>query len=584
MALKNVQHFFVLMLENRSFDHLFGLSDIAGTSATTGEKVGIEGLSDKTLFLKNSSGESVQIDKNSLLARNRLRRDVPHEFEDVKRQLCGPRHDGPYSDESITMGGFIADRGGEDPDMEDAVRCVGPGHLRVFNALASEFVICDHWFSSVPGPTFPNRMFAHAATSGGIAGSPTTWQIVRHTVDGYDFRNGHIFGRLRQKGIPWEIFVHDRIENMSVLLDGISAAGVKEFSQFTWELNQDPFRPQYIFIEPRYDAIVGHYSRGNSMHPIGDMVKAELLVKDVYETIRAVPRVWERSALIVVFDEHGGFFDHVRPPKAPAPGDGSSNSAFDFERLGPRVPALIISPLIPRNLVDSRVYDHTSILRTVAQRFDLPPLTKRDASANSLEHLFSLDSARRDTPKRLPDPAWPPELVSRSFQRAIPEMAGDPTLLGASAGPFVLAAAAVKAELAGPDAWGAITDEVRALDGRSQEKIVDFVTGVREEAAATADARAPRAPRAPRSRDAGLGGMGEVSMFAPRSEILTPSDEVEERHAEAWRVGISRAELREIERSREEASKAGANPAAESSGNGDQGTSAAAGPSGDFPV
>ncbi|WP_437646576.1 alkaline phosphatase family protein [Sorangium sp. So ce362] len=541
MALNDVQHFFVLMLENRSFDHIFGLSGISGISATTGQRVSVDGLIGKRFFVKNRSGELVQIDENINRALNRLTRDIPHELGDVKRQLCGPSHHGPYSDRNITMDGFIADRDGTDPTMEDAVRCVGPGHLRVLTSLAKEFVVCDRWFSSVPGPTFPNRMFAHAATSGGIADSPGHGQIALRTIDGYDFRNGHIFGRLRQKRIPWTIFVHDRVENMSVLLDGISAFGaeMKEFSQFAWELQKRPFLPRYVFIEPRYDAILSDFSRGNSMHPISDMMSAEALVKDVYEAIRASPHVWQRSALIIVFDEHGGFFDHVPPPAAPAPEDGSASGAFDFKRLGPRVPAVIISPLIPKNRVDSTVYDHTSILKTLALRFGLAHLTKRDASANALEHLFTLSSARRDTPERLPDP-----LAPSPRSRSIPEIAAGAGHVGAAVGPFVLAAAAVNAELEGPDAWDSIKDEVRSLDGRSQNEVAHYVTRVRSDASVTVGATAPRGTR---SRGVDFGGMSDVSMFAARTEGFTRRDEVEERHAEAWRLGISQAELRAIE-------------------------------------
>src|SRR5687768_17162446 len=109
------------MLENRSLDHIFGLSGISGTSATTGQRVGVDGLIGKKFFVKNRSGELVQIDKNINRALNRLTRDIPHELGDVKRQLCGPSHHGPYSDRNITMDGFIADRDGTDPTMEDAV-------------------------------------------------------------------------------------------------------------------------------------------------------------------------------------------------------------------------------------------------------------------------------------------------------------------------------------------------------------------------------------------------------------------------------------------------------------------------------
>jgi phospholipase C len=134
-----------------------------------------------------------------------------------------------------------------------------------------------------------------------------------------------------------------------------------------------------------------------------------VLIKCVYESIRSSP-LWNDSLLIITWDEHGGFYDHVAPPAAVPPGDtvadpSHSQFGFVFDRYGPRVPALVISPRIPRNLIDHRVYDHTSILATLEARFGMPPLTQRDAAATSLLPLLSLPGPRNDAPEVLPDPA-----------------------------------------------------------------------------------------------------------------------------------------------------------------------------------
>jgi phospholipase C len=112
----------------------------------------------------------------------------------------------------------------------------------------------------------------------------------------------------------------------------------------------------------------------------------------------------------VTYDEHGGFFDHVSPPSAPAPGDAISDPDnnhhnFDFRQLGVRAPAIVVSPLIPRGVIDGTVYDHTSLLATLEQLFGLRPLTNRDASAATLTHLLSLAAPRTDAPISLPDAA-----------------------------------------------------------------------------------------------------------------------------------------------------------------------------------
>ena len=120
--------------------------------------------------------------------------------------------------------------------------------------------------------------------------------------------------------------------------------------------------------------------------------------KKVYETIRNSPH-WNESLLLVTYDEHGGFYDHVAPPTTTSPGDrimdnDNNHHNFDFTQLGIRVPAIAISPLIPRGMIDHAVYDHSSLLATVESVFGINPLTNRDKQANSLNHLLSLAAPR----------------------------------------------------------------------------------------------------------------------------------------------------------------------------------------------
>jgi phospholipase C len=148
---------------------------------------------------------------------------------------------------------------------------------------------------------------------------------------------------------------------------------------------------------------------GTSQHPLDDVTRGEALIKATYEAIRNSP-IWSSSLFVITWDEHGGFFDHVPPPPAVPPGDtapGSSYNlyAFSFNQYGPRVPAIVISPLIPRNLIDHRIYDHASIPATLEKCFGLSSMTDRDASANNLMSLVSLSNPRSDAPAVLPAPA-----------------------------------------------------------------------------------------------------------------------------------------------------------------------------------
>jgi phospholipase C len=144
-----------------------------------------------------------------------------------------------------------------------------------------------------------------------------------------------------------------------------------------------------------------------------DVYGGEKLIKTVYEAIRNSPQ-WDSSLLIIIYDEHGGFYDSVAPGTAPAPNDTNDNSpnklneyGFDFKQYGVRVPAVIVSPLIAKGMVDHTVYDHSSVLATVERLFSLQPLTQRDAKANDLRHLFSLFTPRTDCPTQLNNPVPP---------------------------------------------------------------------------------------------------------------------------------------------------------------------------------
>ena len=203
---------------------------------------------------------------------------------------------------------------------------------------------------------------------------------------------------------------------MIAALKGIRLDDVRHYSLFAADVAQPPFPYTYIFIEPSYD-VLNDYRNGSSQHPLADVTHGEGLIKSTYEAIRNSP-VWANSLLIVTWD--GGFFDHAIPPPARSPGDTTPDAkyntyGFTFERYGPRVPALVISPRIPKNLIDHRLYDHASIPATLESLFGLIPLTARDAAANRLDVLCTLGIPRNDAPQTLPSPATP-NLMAATLQ------------------------------------------------------------------------------------------------------------------------------------------------------------------------
>jgi phospholipase C len=422
---RRIEHVFVLALENRSFDHMFGFSGLAGVGVDGNPTTVIGADPTRDTNVNPVGGATVPVGTPADFQLKGIDKDPGHEFEDTLVSLCGAGavyNPVPGGYPPIDSSGFIQnyhDDGSATPQR--VMKCFTREQLPVLTKLAEEFAICDQWFSSLPGPTWPNRFFLIAASSGGLDGSPSTLDIVTATtVEGYRFSNGNIFDLLDDYCIEWKIFEGDEFP-VTFALSGMNLNALqgrfKDFEDFGSELQKSSFGAKFVFIEPKYGAHSfdvtgpGDFTCGNSMHPLDDVARGEKLVKTVYEAIRNSPH-WEQSLLIVTFDEHGGFYDHVAPPAAVPPGDTITASYvqhdFQYDQLGVRVPALVISPWIEKGLIDHACYDHSSVLASVERLFGLKNLTNRDKAANDVLHLLSLETPRADAPTALPDPARNP--------------------------------------------------------------------------------------------------------------------------------------------------------------------------------
>ena len=442
-----IKHVFVLVLENRSFDHMLGFADISGKDALTGLPTHVDDLTRGGPHANpdpNAGDRRVAASSPAAFSLAQTRADgthapdPAHEFDQVLLQLGGysrdgsgaiilpthpdPRGDYPAIHNSVFIASYLglANPRGIEPnttDPESIMRCFAPEQVPVLVALAKEFAVCDRWFSSVPGPTWPNRFFLHAASSGGLDDSPSGFQSATASLlDGYHFDNGTIYDRLENSHYDWKVFMGDEFPQVFAIR-GMTARRLeghfRRFGEFAAAVNDPEFSTPYVFIEPNYGNVLPttlkDFTGGDSQHPLDDITSGERLVKQVYETIRNSPH-WNESLLLVTYDEHGGFFDHVPPPRTASPGDSivcpeNNHHGFGFRQLGVRVPAIAISPLIPKNTVDHTTYDHSSLLATVESLFGLEPLTRRDAAASTLDHLLSLEAPRKDAPISLPDPA-----------------------------------------------------------------------------------------------------------------------------------------------------------------------------------
>lgn len=433
-----IEHVFVLMFENRSFDHMFGFSGISGVDIE-GAPTTIDGVTPGAATnVDPQSNATIAASPGADYALKGVDQDPGHEFVNTLMSLCGQGavYDPvPGGYPPIDNSGFISNYLLDPADATISDRSTTPDRimrcfdtekqLPVLYQLATEYAICDQWFSSLPGPTWPNRFFLLAASSGGLDGSPSPLDVVTSTtVEGYRFSNGTIFDLLDDKCIDWEIYEGDDFP-VSFAISGMTLNWLqgrfRSFGLLAADLLDPDFAPKFVFIEPKYGAHgfdvtgPGDFSCGNSMHPLDDVTRGEQLLKDTYEAIRNSPH-WETSLLIVCFDEHGGFYDHVAPPAGVAPGDSITESYvqnhFQFDQLGVRVPALVISPLVKRGVIDHTLYDHTSMLATVEKLFGLPSLTNRDKEANDFLHLLGLETPRADTPATLKPPAVNPHPLS----------------------------------------------------------------------------------------------------------------------------------------------------------------------------
>ncbi|MBV8753951.1 MAG: phosphoesterase [Hyphomicrobiales bacterium] len=397
--LSSIDHIVQLMLENRSFDMMLGFL-YSGNRSPTGQPY--EGLTGNESN-PDSSGHDVPVFKidNTLPHPYFMPGADPGEgFYNTNIQLFSTHSPAPGA--VPTNKGFVVNfqsaiaydqsQGYKDsiPGTlpSDIMGMYTPDMLPVMSKLARGYAVCDHWFASAPTQTLPNRCFAAAATSLGYLKNH------HHMV----FTTPSIFGRLSDANTDWAIFGYSGPPMTRQDFPDTKNADESHFGQFPDFKARASVGtlPAYTFLEPDFGA------HGNDQHPNYDVSHGEALIHDVYYALRNGP-AWNKTLLLITYDEHGGNYDHVAPPSNAVQPDDSPGEYdnFDFTRFGVRVPALLISPLIAPGTVfraQSGTIDHTSVLKTIEQRWKLPPLTARDKAAPGLGDVLTLSQPRTDDP------------------------------------------------------------------------------------------------------------------------------------------------------------------------------------------
>lgn len=386
----SIQHIIVLMLENRSFDHFLGaLPNVDGIDPQNPR------------FNLESPRSSTKYEQQSGAVR-KMKPDPPHETKNVLRQIDA----GPLGE----MGGFVYDFAVEKPGKpeayQQAMSYFDVGTLPAIHELAQNFCVIDSWFSSVPGPTWTNRFFVHSGTSQGWVEMPHFPDLNLHKYD-----QTTIYDRLNESKISWGIYAGD-IPQSLLLYNQRKKENRRYYhrlSQFYSDVADDASAfPTYVFIEPAYLPF-----GQNDQHPPHDVLKGDDLVATVYNALRANEELWASTLLIVTWDEHGGFYDHIYPPQATPP-DAKNQEGFDFTRFGVRVPTILISPWVAAGSVfrpEEGVLDHTSILKYLTRKFSLGPLLKRVANAADFEAAL-IDEANKGAPEKVGLESPPMEMTS----------------------------------------------------------------------------------------------------------------------------------------------------------------------------
>jgi phospholipase C len=345
---------FVALMENRSFDHLLGYRAF--------DDPRVEGLGTGAWLdqVANRLNDIPYPPFHLTDPYSRIDADPPHGRDAIETQL------GPRTGDAFAMKGFVESysKAKPPPPVSPAHPPPVMGHFTADEApitdfLARNFAICDHWHAALPAGTQPNRLMAMS----GFTTFDTNKVPMPHQELVYDWLN--------RNGIRWRVY-HSGIPFFALMLDRIDDILSGRFRPIA-HLRDDVFReppevfPQVAFLEPVYSD-APHVGPNTDDHsPAGIKGGQEFLLEAYRGVTRSTP-LWEQSVMIVTYDEHGGFFDHVSPPLIPTePPPGATYKRF--ESLGVRVPALVVSPFVTPGHVHHGVMDHTSILKFIGETF-----------------------------------------------------------------------------------------------------------------------------------------------------------------------------------------------------------------------
>lgn len=372
--LDKIKTIVVVMMENRSFDHMLGYrslpplsEDVDGQSADPQWKSKVANLDvDGTTTPPFLNTNPYSLPPGF---------DPPHQRSDVEKHL-GPINNGVYP-----MNGFVGTipaQVSSSPENRGLVMSYyGAKQAPMSDFLANNFTICDRWFSALPSGTQPNRLMAMS----GISVIDTNKTPLPNQELVYDW--------LDANNVSWRVY-HQGVPFFTMMLKWIPrilwSDHFRPFHEFEADMANTPpaQRPKVIFIEPAYGDCP-HLGRCTDDHAPSGISDGQEFLMQVYNAITASPSFWKSSLTIIGYDEHGGFFDHVSPPLIPTEPPPGIDYA-PFKSLGVRIPGYVISPFVKQGVVHN-LFDHTSVLKLIGEKFGVNGRYSAVVDARPVESL-----------------------------------------------------------------------------------------------------------------------------------------------------------------------------------------------------
>jgi len=392
-GIQGIETIVVLMLENRSFDNVLGHL----RHPSYGNRSEVDGLVDPNDTTAYDNFYNRRRYKPFGTADEELRTDLPHERDTIAEQL-------DVKNGRPTMRGFVrsyVNATGNVVQKPPPMGFITPKWLPVTGFLAEHYLVCNRWFSPLPTGTQPNRAMAFTGCS-----------LIDDNVKGFIPCRDLVFDWLERKNVRWRVYHHGFPFFMlfSGSLDHVLSDRFRSIRYLAPDMQSEPLdqTPQVIFIEPEYADSPVHFGfTPNDNHPPLAMGPGEVLLREVYEALTRNPEKWKRTMLIVTYDEHGGYFDHVKPPAIRTdPPQGAQYKGGAFEHLGVRVPTLIVSPWVAPRSVHDGLFDHTSILQLLAEQFgggaddySSEVTARRAKGIRSASEVIDLSAPRTDVPQ-----------------------------------------------------------------------------------------------------------------------------------------------------------------------------------------